>query len=356
MSKRLLTICNLTGYLFFVAVWIIAYLFYKEYVLIVLLVFAVLLCPVSVVTTYYLRKRIEVGCEFDRKQCQKEDGICVRFSVSNPCMLSSRNITLKVKMWNTYIGDKEYYYVNMPIKMKGKRQAELNIRSIHLGMLNCEIEEYIISDWLGFANLVKTSNALCQTYVMPEAVDIKINYEYAGSNSGTKDTLVMAKKGDDVSEVNEIREYIAGDRIQNIHWKLSAKSDDFMVKDYSRPVNNEICILFDLRKDAPDDIVELGIAIIQYLCEKRQSMYVSWYANTGLEEEYLTSAEEIQRIIHNMYEVIPDNNGIRSSDYYINMNPGVYGKCLYICDKNDIPPTENQKPEAEYKEAVAVWL
>ena len=38
------------------------------------------------------------------------------------------------------------------------------------------------------------------------------------------------KKGYDFSEVTGIREYIPGDKLQNIHWKLSAKKDILMVR------------------------------------------------------------------------------------------------------------------------------
>ena len=41
--------------------------------------------------------------------------------------------------------------------------------------------------------------------------------------------------GDDPSEIFGVREFRAGDKMQSIHWKLSAKSDDLLVRENSQP-------------------------------------------------------------------------------------------------------------------------
>ena len=44
----------------------------------------------------------------------------------------------------------------------------------------------------------------------------------------------------------DIREYADGDKIQRIHWKLSSKTGDLMVKEGSLPLMKEIHIFIDL--------------------------------------------------------------------------------------------------------------
>ena len=48
--------------------------------------------------------------------------------------------------------------------------------------------------------------------------------------------------GEDTSEVFDIREYRSGDTSHRIHWKLSAKTDDFMVKEYSLPMERTVLL------------------------------------------------------------------------------------------------------------------
>lgn len=42
--------------------------------------------------------------------------------------------------------------------------------------------------------------------------------------------------GTDVSQIFDVREYRPGDRLQRIHWKLSAKSDGLLVREDSQPL------------------------------------------------------------------------------------------------------------------------
>ena len=64
--------------------------------------------------------------------------------------------------------------------------------------------------------------------------------------SADSDRFSTYKKGDDPSEIFDIREYADGDKIQRIHWKLSSKTGDLMVKEGSLPLMKEIHIFIDL--------------------------------------------------------------------------------------------------------------
>jgi hypothetical protein len=53
------------------------------------------------------------------------------------------------------------------------------------------------------------------------------------------------KPGDDPSEIFAVREYKDGDKPSKIHWKLTAKANELMVKDYSLPLADSFLILTD---------------------------------------------------------------------------------------------------------------
>ena len=44
------------------------------------------------------------------------------------------------------------------------------------------------------------------------------------------------RKGEDASEIYDVREYRAGDRMQKVHWKLSAREDTIYIKEFSYPL------------------------------------------------------------------------------------------------------------------------
>lgn len=73
--------------------------------------------------------------------------------------------------------------------------------------------------------------------------------KWYNETSADSDRFSTYKKGDDPSEIFDIREYADGDKIQRIHWKLSSKTGDLMVKEGSLPLMKEIHIFIDLCSD-----------------------------------------------------------------------------------------------------------
>ena len=52
------------------------------------------------------------------------------------------------------------------------------------------------------------------------------------------------KKGRDESEVFDLREFRRGDAVRTVHWKLSARFDDLVVREASRPVDSRTILVF----------------------------------------------------------------------------------------------------------------
>ncbi len=67
-------------------------------------------------------------------------------------------------------------------------------------------------------------------------------------------------KGQDRTEVFDLREYRQGDAIGSIHWKLSARFDEALVREPSRPADYDIAILLDAHSCDLDD--EAGLRIL----------------------------------------------------------------------------------------------
>jgi hypothetical protein len=92
------------------------------------------------------------------------------------------------------------------------------------------------------------------------------------------------KAGDDPSEVFAIREYREGDRLQRIHWKLSRKQGQLMIKEFSDPMNCSVLLLVNLCVPKGqntlyyiDAILECALSISYTFITKGQMHYLSWY-------------------------------------------------------------------------------
>jgi hypothetical protein len=93
-----------------------------------------------------------------------------------------------------------------------------------------------IYDLTGCFYLTKKCRAQAQAIVLPEpeAVPVILG-ERVYNFFGDADAFDDLRPGYDPSETFDVREFRDGDRLQNVHWKLSAKSDDLIVKENSLP-------------------------------------------------------------------------------------------------------------------------
>jgi hypothetical protein len=54
-------------------------------------------------------------------------------------------------------------------------------------------------------------------------------------------------------EISDIREYMIGDPLKSIHWKLSSKADDFLVRDYDTGSSKQTLVFCDLSARFPTE-------------------------------------------------------------------------------------------------------
>lgn len=93
-----------------------------------------------------------------------------------------------------------------------------------------------IYDLTGLCYLTKKCDAQTQVTVLPEPEAIPVILgERVRNFFGDADIFDDLRPGYDPGEVFGIREFRDGDRLQNVHWKLSAKADELIVKENSLP-------------------------------------------------------------------------------------------------------------------------
>lgn len=99
---------------------------------------------------------------------------------------------------------------------------------------------------LAYGNVWMKSAANIQ--VMPGFFQIPVLRTEATKNFyGEADSFDERIPGYDNSEIFQVREYQRGDRLQHVHWKLTAKHDELVVKEHSLPKSCPVVLLLDYR-------------------------------------------------------------------------------------------------------------
>lgn len=192
--------------------------------------------------------------------------------------------TMDLTCENILTKEQEKITLDHSFRPKGKNENSFRVTSSRCGRINIRMEDALISDPTGLFSRKQDIHAESSIYIMPEIKGIDIPSDYLDSYDMESYTYSQHRKGNDTGEVFGIREYSDGDSPKQIHWKLSAKMDDLMVKIPSYPIENKLVVLLDnsipenavLGPEKRSDLMEYFFSISHSLLEKNITHSLGW--------------------------------------------------------------------------------
>lgn len=174
------------------------------------------------------------------------------------------------------------------IKLKGNMP--------YRGRYPMAIDKIYIYDLLKIFSFRKKVSIFAETVVLPRVFPIQ---SIPSQSVSEDENLTRQQYGFNKTSFASIREYRRGDPLQTVHWKLSAKQDDMIVKEFEETLNSDSIIICDFGMPPSDKlfaltdgIVESALAVTRSLVEDLNSVTVLW-------EDF--SAKDISgRIVENL--------------------------------------------------------
>lgn len=122
-------------------------------------------------------------------------------------------------------------------------------------------------------------------YVVPQCYMVPVNVTKNTRDFVTDSDVYYADvRGDDISEIYQVREYREGDRLMNIHWKLTARQDELMVREASRAMSCPVilCVNLDGRDcrsygQSMSALLETMVSVSFSLIQVRVPHFIAWY-------------------------------------------------------------------------------
>ncbi len=103
----------------------------------------------------------------------------------------------------------------------------------HCGKLYCRINKVLVMDYLGLFNFRLKSNATATVTVLPRPIP----FSQLPPLYQRMATAWKPKPGGGFAENHEVRLYRPGDNLNQIHWKLSAKTGKLMIREPMIPAD-----------------------------------------------------------------------------------------------------------------------
>lgn len=211
-----------------------------------LIAIVMVICPVlSIVAVNALAHRIQLVIRSSQERSVKDGMVWIEVALVNPCWYGALDCRVPLTVKNVFLETESVVTLSMPVRSRGESTLQLPVKGKEMGNFSFGCDRIVIQDLLGMVCRVVKVQAETDFTVLPDREKIE-TIEVSGFLSGVAETEESRKKGSDFSEVSEIREYIPGDKIRDIHWKLSAKQEKLMVKERVAVAGSEMVLLMKL--------------------------------------------------------------------------------------------------------------
>lgn len=206
--------------------------------LIAMPVITVVACRASVAS-------LKIGFELPRS-CVVESPLVLRMTLDRPALFRGR-VELVFSVRNLLTGALTTYPVSLAPAASRPAEFNLELDSSICGARVIALDTARLVDEMGFTSLALDGVSYRETFtVYPQVVDIQVDPRQSASASLEGVSYDSHRSGQDPSEVFDLRSYREGDSVKSIHWKLSTRFDDVLVREASRPQDHAIAILFGI--------------------------------------------------------------------------------------------------------------
>ncbi|MBQ3088231.1 MAG: DUF58 domain-containing protein [Clostridia bacterium] len=214
----------------------------------------------------------------------KGQAVSMKIHLKNLSFIALPSLRATITYCGAFSSEPEKTEITFPLHALTNQTSSFDISSNHVGVVKVDLHNIYMHDYFRLFRFKFKINQSYEITFLPElhplTMDIRPN-TLLGVDS---DVFSKSKKGDDPSEVFAIRDYIGGDKLNRIHWKLSSKQDNLMVKDYSLPINNSISIIPELASPSSenllkdiDAVIETAFNLSNFLCEAEIIHHICWY-------------------------------------------------------------------------------
>jgi uncharacterized protein (DUF58 family) len=171
-----------------------------------------------------------------------------------------------------------------------KETHVIDFRVRYRGYYRLGLSRMLVTDLLGLFTLKRRLNDTITLTVWPRLLDV--SHFPLARNILSQSNSNFEIREEDYAVVTDIRKYEPTDPLKRVHWKLTAKKNEWMVKNFQTNALNRVSLfmdtfqLSDVYEDAlilEDKMIETSIAVLNFCL--RNGMPVEWYARMDVKRE-----------------------------------------------------------------------
>ncbi len=208
----------------------------KIYMMIAILLFLLLIA--AVFSVWQAGRSIQVSNVMSENTVTRGEHVVLTISVSHKALIPIAPVTLNLSRGL----DNEERRIRLRDASGRAQRIQFPFDAIHVGAMSPGIESFEIEDMFGIVKQLKIPDSSAgELLVLPQLFDVE-DLKFAPGDSGIE---TMSRATEDVNLPAEVRAYQMGDPLKKIHWKLSARKGNLVVRRFEEPTYPDALVLLD---------------------------------------------------------------------------------------------------------------
>lgn len=325
-------------------------IFYRQPLLSVLLLLLALLVPLSILLTKHEIDKLEITATPLSLEVMRNGILNVKITTNYKGFVPLLNCVIKLTYENLYYPHPEPQEFVFPAEARKNGEFTLPFSVTKSGMVTLKMTSIDITDYLHLYTFTRPLSINLEIPVTPENVPAPAypRKRVAASASDGDPSEVNTVGGERTQDIKQLREYRVGDRLKDVHWKLTAKTDEMMIREFEEikelyylifPVLTKPNLSEDIenvdstKEDSLQDTLDVFLAIGKDLIREREPFSVAIYhsEDNTFTMKVVTEEEDLYFALYELYRC-PIEGYEKAYDTYVGHNPAALNGMIRIED------------------------
>lgn len=218
---------------------------------------------------------------------------------------AASHMTVELDIISTMFDITEHRQLVLPLK-NNRESYGTTITAELCGETRFCCTEVHLQDLLKLFQLRCAPFAEVRTVLYPQPAELELILSRDTVGAADAEGMMQNRPGNDPSEIFDVREYVPGDDIRTIHWKLSCKTDTLIVRQASDPSHYDVALLPDIGFNRGDrcptneelnSAVAVTIALGEQLLQQGTAFCIALPTRKGLHLQEIRSLRELHEFL-----------------------------------------------------------
>lgn len=183
---------------------------------------------------------------------------------------------------NLLTDETEEFDLSITLMRKEEGSSSFDFNPVHTGLIQIKLQKIELYGLLGCMKKSIPVNVCREIMIMPDTFDLEVSLHPMLCMHEEGEKTVKAQRGFDPGIYDGIRPFRDGDSIKSIHWKLTGKTEEYVVRELGMPAIMLPVLYLEtvMEQNTPamiDAMMETFVSISQRLIEEGFLHFLCWY-------------------------------------------------------------------------------